>query len=127
MTSGETRKAELVSSLAASRERLSANLHETLHDLNVVDHLRHSIAERKTAWFTGAALTGGLLSWVFGHKKKKPAPKRLPAARVEIPPNAYTGLALAVATFLFNAFKPILSKMASRKIAEIAVRKGLHP
>lgn len=125
LSKDELRKAELTASLAASRERLAVNLHETLHDLNVVDHLRHSISERKTAWFTGAALTGGLLSWVLGRKKKeKPGPKKpVAAAHVEIPQNTYAGVALAAATFLFNAFKPILSRLASRKIAQIAQRQ----
>jgi hypothetical protein len=122
----ETRKAELISELAWSRERLSSNLHETLHDLNVVDHLRHSIKERKTAWFTGAAITGGLLSWIFGRKKKKKtAPLRQLSSnrsRVEIPQSGYLGIALAVFTFLFNLLKPTLSRVASRKIEELAAR-----
>jgi hypothetical protein len=119
----EARKAELISELAWAREHLAANACETLHDLNVVGHLRHSISERKTAWFTGAALTGGLLSWVLGRKKKqKPAPKQHPPARVEIPQTGYVGMALAVITFVFNLLKPTLSKLASRKIAELAAR-----
>ena len=126
LNSDAARKAELIAELAWSRENLSANFHETVHDLNVVEHLRHSISERKTAWFTGAAVTGGLLSWIFGRKKKKkPAPQRqLPAARVEIPQTGYLGIALAVLTFLFNLFKPVLSRVASRKIEELAARNN---
>lgn len=124
------RKAELISELGLARERLSVHTRETLHDLNVVEHLRHSISERKTAWFTGAAITGGLLSWVFGRKKKKKAkpaaPKQLPAARVEIPQGGYWGLALAALTFAFNLSKPFLSSLASRKIAELAARNSRH-
>ncbi len=128
LSSGETRKAELIAELSWSRERLSTNLQETLHDLNIVDHLRHSIKERKTAWFTGAAVTGGLLSWILGRKRhkspKKPKARQLPGTSVEIPRNGYLGIALAVLTFLLNLFKPVLSRVASRKIEELAARGG---
>ena len=127
LSDAETRKAELAASLAASRETLYTNLRETLHDLNVVDHLRHSISERKTAWFTGAAVTGGLLSWLLGRKKKsKPARKSkqpVAEAHLEIPRNTTAGLVLAVAAFLFNALKPFLSRLASQKIAQLAERR----
>lgn len=129
LSRSEARKAELVSELEWSRARLSTNLKDTLDDLNVVDHLRHSIVEHKTSWFTGAAVTGGLLSWVFG-RKKKPKPSFFappPAvATVKIPQNTYTGIALAALTFLFNLAKPLLSSMASRKISELAARNSHH-
>ncbi|XHR30308.1 MAG: hypothetical protein ACFUZC_07055 [Chthoniobacteraceae bacterium] len=128
LSPGEARKAALIAELSWSRERLSTHFQETLHDLNVVEHLRHSIKERKTAWFTGAAVTGGLLSWIFGRKRhkspKKPKPRELPGKRVEIPRNGYLGIALAVFTFLFNLLKPVLSRVATRKIEELAARGG---
>lgn len=127
ITSGQDRKAELIAELAWSRARLSQNLQETLHDLNVVGHLRHSVNEHRTSWLTGAAVTGGLLSWLFGRKKKKKkasffAPPPPPVATVQIPQAGYTGLALAVLSFLFNLAKPFLSSIAARKIGEMAAR-----
>lgn len=107
------RKAELSAELDRARARLFRAAQETGEDLNVVAHLKHSIVRRKAAWFTGAAVVGWVVSRLPG-RRKKPKPEALPKG-------AHAGLLLAVMSFLFRLFQPLLTSLATRKIGQIAV------
>ncbi|MCX6967753.1 MAG: hypothetical protein NTZ46_08260 [Verrucomicrobia bacterium] len=115
------RKAELVSELAWSRAELARNLHDTRNDLDLAARLKQSVAHRKAAWLTGAALTGWVLSRLPGRKKKEPAK----ASRSDSKESSdRAGMLLTILGVALNVFKPILTKMASRKITEMAARSG---
>jgi len=117
------RKAELISELAWSRAELARNLHDARNDLDLVAHLKHSVVQRKTAWITGAAVAGWILSRLPGRKKKQPAPKALHVESSRR--NAErTGILLAILGALFNLFRPLLTALATRKINEMAARSG---
>ena len=111
-----TRKAELAAELNAARGELTRAVRDTAEDLNVAAHLKHSIVNRKAAWFTGAAVAGWILSRLPGRRKAK---KKEPEA---LPQNGHTGMWLAAITFLFKLFQPLLTTVATRKIGQLASR-----
>ena len=122
------RKAELVAELQWARSELASSLHEVRRDLNVVAHVKESVAHKKTAWFTGAALTGWLLSRLAGRKKAaKPEHKPLFQKKTgDMKENERAGFWLLALQTVFNA-KPALTALASRKLAQIATRQeGMH-
>ena len=117
------RKAELISELAWSRAELARNVCDTRSDLNLVAGLKHSIAHRKTAWITGAAVTGWILSRLPGRRKKQPSAKALHVGDAK-ETSGRAAFWLALLGTLVNLFKPLLTALASRKINEMAVRSG---
>ncbi|MEI6560997.1 MAG: hypothetical protein WCO68_02815 [Verrucomicrobiota bacterium] len=120
---GADRKAELISELAWARAELARDVHDARNDLDLVARFKHSVAQRKTAWITGAAAVGWILSRLPGRKKKQPAPKALHMGDSA----GHSGRAafwLALLGALFNLFKPLLTTLASHKINELAARSG---
>ena len=117
------RKAELISELAWSRAQLARNLHDARTDLDLVAHFKHSVVHRKTAWITGAAAVGWILSRLPGRKKKQPKQKDLHMGDSKAVYEK-TGVLLAILGMLFNLFKPLLTTLASHKINEMAARSG---
>jgi len=115
------RKAELISELAWSRAELARNLHDARNDLDLVAHLKHSVVQRKTAWITGAAVAGWILSRLPGRKKKQPEPKALHVENSRRSTER-TGILLAILGALFNLFRPILTALATRKINAMVAR-----
>jgi len=117
------RKAELISELAWARAELVRDMHDARNDLDLVARFKHSVAQRKTAWITGAAAVGWILSRLPGRKKKQPAPKAL--HRGDSSENSgRAAFWLAVLGAVINLFKPVLATLASRKINELAARSG---
>ena len=110
------RKAELASELEWSRAELARGLGEIRSDLNLVAHVKQSVINQKTAWFTGAAITGWILSRLPARRKS--ASKALPAKSGKSE-TGRAGLWLALIHFLFNIFKPALTKMASQKVTRM--------
>jgi hypothetical protein len=117
------RKAELVSELAWSRAELTRSLLDTRSDLNLVAGIKHSIVHRKTAWFTGAAVTGWILSRLPGRKKKQPLVKALHISNSR-ETQGRAAFWLSLLATVANLLKPFLTALASRKINEMAARSG---
>ena len=113
---GADRKAELISELARARD-----VHEARNDLDLVARFKHSVAQRKTAWITGAAAVGWILSRLPGRKKKQPKALHVGNSAGNSGRAAFW---LAILGALFNLFKPLLTTLASRKINEMAARSG---
>lgn len=116
------RKAELISELAWSRAEIARDLHETRNDLDLVAHLRQSVMERKTVWFTGAAVAGWVLSRLPGRRKKAAKSKALHVADSKGNAEQRNGILLAILGALFNLARPVLAGIATRKIKELAAR-----
>ena len=117
------RKAELISELAWSRASLSRHFQDAREDMNLVAHLKNSVVHRKTAWLTGAAITGWILSRLPGHKKKQSGPKvgHEKNSKERSERNAFM---LAVLGAFVNLLKPLLTTFATRKIHEWTARNG---
>ena len=118
---GADRKAELISELAWARAELARDVHEARNDLDLVARFKHSVAQRKTAWITGAAAVGWILSRLPGRKKKQPKALHVGNSAGNSGRAAFW---LAILGALFNLFKPLLTTLASRKINEMAARSG---
>ena len=118
-----SRKAELIAELAWSRVELSRDLHAAKNDLDVVAHFRHSVVNQKTAWLTGAAITGWILSRLPSRKKSAAKAKALPPAKAGwIKETERTGILITIIHLLFNLLKPALATFATRKLTELASR-----
>lgn len=121
MKTGLDRKAELINELAWSRAELTRSVRATRSDLNLVAHLKSSFIHQKTAWITGAAITGWILSRLPSRKKSEPKADSLPANQTGWVKDAErTGFLLAALNVLFNICKPVLTAFATRKISEYA-------
>ena len=120
---GADRKAELISELAWARAELARDVHDARNDLDLVARLKHSVAQRKTAWITGAAAVGWILSRLPGSKRKQPTPKALHVGDA-VGNSGRAAFWLAILGALFNLFKPVLTTLASHKISEMAARSG---
>ena len=118
------RKAELRAELALSRERLTLALRETGEDLNLASRLKHSIVQKKTAWLTGAAFAGWVLSRLPGRRKVVLAVPEKAGGQSHwtSKKTGRTGLFLAALDLLFNLFKPFLTALATRKIGQLSAR-----
>ncbi|MEI8235034.1 MAG: hypothetical protein WCH57_10165 [Verrucomicrobiota bacterium] len=120
MISDAERKAELLAELALSRAQLTRALHDAGEDLNVAARLKHSIAHRKTAWFTGAAFAGWLLSRL--PRRRKAAAPKPPDVSAWVQKTGRTGFWLAALNLLLNLCKPFLTALATRKIGQLSAR-----
>ena len=117
------RKAELISELAWARAELARDFQDARNDLDLVARLRHSVEHRKTAWITGAAVAGWILSRLPGRKKKQSTPKALPVGD-STGSSGRAAFWLAVLGALVNLFRPIFTTLATHKINEMATRSG---
>lgn len=122
MTRPAQRKAELLAELEASRAQLSRALRAAGEDLNVAARLKHSIVQQKTAWFTGAAIAGWVLSRLPGRRNAPAASQRPAEALGWAQKTERAGFWLAVLNFLFNLCKPFLTALATRKIGQLSAR-----
>ena len=120
---GADRKAELISELAWARAEMARDVQETRKDLDLAARFRHSVAHRKTAWMTGAAVAGWILSRLPGRKKKQPVPKA-PHGGDAAGSSGRAAFWLAVLGAVFNLFKPVLTKLASQKINAMMLQSG---
>ena len=123
MTPESERKAELLAELALSRVQLTRALQEAGEDLNVASRLKHSIAHRKTAWLTGAAFAGWVLSRLPGRRKAKAAAQKPLESTGWVQKTERTGFWLAALNLLFNLFKPFLTALATRKLGQLSARR----
>ena len=117
------RKAELISELAWARAEMARDVHEARNDLDLVARFRHSVAHRRTAWITGAAAVGWILSRLPGRKKRQPAAKALHVGEAA-GSSGRAAFWLAILGALFNLFKPVLTKLASHKINEMMLHSA---
>jgi hypothetical protein len=117
------RKAELISELAWTRAELTRTVQDARNDLDLVAHFKQSFVQRKTAWLTGAAVTGWILSRLPGRRKKPSPPTALPLGAVT-GSSGRTAFWLAILGALLKLFKPFLTALATQKMNEIVARKG---
>jgi len=122
---GADRKAELISELEWSRAELARNFLKARSEMNPVTLLKESIVHQKTAWFTGAAITGWVLSRLRGRKKPQPSTSSTASKGNRLKEVERTGLLLTILNLLFNLFKPAITAFATRKISELSTRNNL--
>ena len=120
MTRSSQRKADLLAELQVSRAQLSRALRATGEDLDVAARLKQSILHRKTAWFTGAAIVGWVVTRLPGRRPAAPQKPAAPLGWTQKTERA--GLLFAVLSFLFNLSKPFLTALATRKIGQLSAR-----
>ena len=121
---GADRKAELISELEWSRAELARNFIKARSELNPVTYLKESIVHQKAAWFTGAAITGWVLSRLRGRKKPKDSSMLPKGSRFKETERA--GILFTILTLIFNVFKPAITALATRKITELSARNNLR-
>ena len=115
------RKAELISELAWARAEIARDIRDARQDLDLVSRFKHSVVHRKTAWLTGAAAAGWILSRLPGRKKQPQ--KTLPPGN-STSHSGRTAFWLAIVGALFNFLKPVLTTLVSHKINAMAARSG---
>ena len=117
------RKSQLIAELERSRAELARSGRGVRRDLDVGAHLKHSILRQKTAWLTGAAVTGWALARLPGifRKKKARQESEAPAARqIRQKEKERGGLLLAALSLAGTLLKPAITAFVSRKIADLA-------
>lgn len=127
----EDRKSRLIAELERSRTGLAHGLHGVRGSLDVGAHLRRSVLRQKTLWFSGAAMTGWLLTRLprlpFRKKKESKADggagMHLLARWLPKPKeSARGGWLLATLGLAGTLLKPALTAFLSRKLADFAGR-----
>jgi len=121
----EQSKVQLIAQLDRARYGMSRSAAELRDDLNLPQHLRSTYVNHKGAWIGGAAALGWVISRLPGRRKKQ---------KVQIAKNSHHngstpaqarkyalgGILLALLRVVFDALKPTLTSIASRKIKDIA-------
>jgi|GEM_PF-799581 len=118
----EERKARLIAELERSRSGLARDLRGMRRSLDVGAHLKSAILRQKTLWFTGAAVTGWLLTRLPGRRKKQeaePKPSRwMPKAKE----SSKGGWILTLLGLAGTLLKPAITSYLSQKIEEMSLR-----
>ncbi len=118
------RKSQLIAELERSRSEWARSIRGVRHDLDVGAHLKHAFVRQKTAWLTGAAITGWVLAKLPSRKK---TPKAASARASKLKDKERGGLLLTVLSLAVTLLRPAATAFASRKIAEFASRNGHEP
>jgi len=120
VTDATRRKAQLIADLEWSRNELAASVRAARSDLDLVARFKHSVAHRKTAWLSGAAVAGWILSRLPGRKKVSPPKASAKASPNKLSQAERTGFLLALLGGLFKLVQPALTALISRKVTDFA-------
>lgn len=110
-------KAELIAQLDTARARFARSLAGLRREADVGARLKHSFSAHKTAWVGSAGVAGWLLSRLPRRKQKVIVHSE---AGKEVKEIAASGLVLGILKTLFFLFRPVIMRLASKKIGEIA-------
>jgi len=122
----EQSKVQLIAQLDRARTGLSRTAAELRHDVDLPQHLRSTYINHKGAWIGGAAALGWVISRLPGRTKKQKvqvAKNSHPNGTSQAQARKYAmgGILLTLLRFVFDALKPTLTTIASRKIKDMAV------
>ncbi len=120
----EERKSQLIAELERSRAGLARDMRGVRQGLDVGSHVKHAILRQKTLWFTGAAVTGWLLSRIPGRlKEPKEKPQTLLSRFMPEPKEAKrSGWLLALLGLAGTLLKPAVTSFLTHKLTEFATR-----
>jgi hypothetical protein len=107
-------KVELAAELERTRARLARNFGALRQDMDVGTHLKHSLAEHKTAYIGGATVLGLLLSKLPARKKKIYVERKSKEAVKEV---EKAGIWIVLLQLIFKAFQPMLTSLVSKQLA----------
>ena len=124
----EQSKALLIAQLEQARDQMSRSAGHLRQDLDVPNHVRSAFQNHKSVWIGGAALLGWVLSKFPGRSKPvAPAAQRHNGTHQleghQARRFAISGVLLALLRMGFNALKPTLTAVASRKLKDLAVQR----
>jgi len=120
-------KDEILAQLRGTRQAISRDTSSLRRELDFKAKLEATVRKRPFAWFGGAAALGW---WIAGPKTKKRTVTKYigdPVARAKAQQKTKTsrqmgllGVTITLVRFALPFFKPMLSSLATRKLAEIA-------
>lgn len=118
----ESRKSELIATLAAARRELSVSMRGVGNDLNVVRHVETSFQRHRLAWFAGAGGLGFLLTRLRAGRPKVAVPRitRKDDTKKEV---VKAGLLVTVVKLVFDLVRPALTKWLTRRVATYAAQR----
>lgn len=120
-------KDEILAQLRGTRQAIARDTSSLRRELDFKAKLEATVRKRPFAWFGGAAALGW---WIAGPKTKKRTVTKYigdPVARAKAQQKTKTsrqmgllGVTITLVRFALPFFKPMLSSLATRKLAEIA-------
>ena len=115
-------KDALIAQLAAARASGTRSLHGLSAALNVPERFQKSVRRNQVSWLAGAGLAGWVLSRLPARKKRvKVVPvKSGEGLGREMKEVATAGLFLTLLKLAFSLFRPVLTKLLTQKLANVA-------
>jgi len=104
---------------------MSLSASKLREDMNLPQHLRSTYVNHKGAWIGGAAALGWVISRLPGRRKKQKAQianhsHQNGSSQTQARKYALGGILLTLLRVVFDALKPTLTAVASRKIKDMA-------
>lgn len=115
-----SRKIELQAKLERSRAELSRDFQGLRSDLDVQTRVRHAITHNRTAWMTGAAIFGWVLSRLPARKKQVSSQN---GNKALLKDQLRAGIVAALLKFGASLIKPAIAAYASKKISGYVARR----
>ena len=114
-------KAGLIARLDTARAHFARNLDGLRRDADLGAHLKNSFSAHKVAWIGSAGIAGWVLSRLPARKKQVIVHKEGGEKVKEI---AGAGLLLAILKVLFTLLRPAITRIATKKIGDIAAKNN---
>lgn len=115
-----SRKIELQAKLERARADLSRDFRGLRSDLDVPTKMRHAFVHHTTAWMTGAAIFGWVLSRLPARKKTVSTQN---GDKTVLKDQLRAGLVTALLKFGTSLVKPALTAYATRKLSSYVGRR----
>lgn len=115
----ESRKSELVDTLAEARRGLSTNARGLRRDLNIVQRVETAFQRHRFVWLAGAGALGFLLSRLPARKAKVTVERKTRKLGAE-EKVVKAGILVTTLKIAFDLARPALTKWVARSVANFA-------